>query len=99
MDTHLVWRLTDAGRDGLATLPQRAARLRAVAGFLDAHSAVFQDAVTEAFDHGADTLRKLEERGYAQRAKEVSTPEDVPLAVRPGPPLNADQQIAVDRIG
>jgi primosomal protein N' (replication factor Y) (superfamily II helicase) len=86
----VVWSLTELGRnEGLAKLPARAVRLRAIVEALSTGG--------EMTAAPAD-LRKLEARGYVVQTKRMPARESVTSAPRKGPTLNDAQHEAVQRI-
>jgi primosomal protein N' (replication factor Y) (superfamily II helicase) len=95
----VVWSLTESGRREAPTqLKARAVRLRAIIEALTRSGELTASELASETGSTADTLRKLEARGYIAPSKRIPAAEPATSGARGGPPLNAAQQEAVRRI-
>lgn len=94
-DTHAwAWRLTEAGATARPGL--RAGKPRRLADLLDQHHELDEDRLDDLLDDWRSAARALAKRGHAERAA-VPAVAHAPTP-QPGPPLNDEQQAAVDAI-
>jgi primosomal protein N' (replication factor Y) len=98
----VVWSLTELGRsEALTQLKANAVRLRAVIEALARSGEMAAAELASEADSTADSLRKLEARGYIAQSQRVATEPAGTASVtgaRSGPPLNDAQHEAVQRI-
>jgi primosomal protein N' (replication factor Y) (superfamily II helicase) len=97
----IVWSLTELGRnEALTQLKTNAVRLRAIVEALARAGEMTAAEIASAADSTADSLRKLEARGYVARSQRAATglAAQTTSAARGGPPLNDAQREAVERI-
>jgi primosomal protein N' (replication factor Y) len=88
-----AWQLTEAGYTGLPGL-RTGSRPARLAGLLAA-APIDEDRLDDLLEGWREAARSLSKRGHAER---VALPPPPLGAIRPGPPLNAEQQEAVDAI-
>ena len=99
LSEEIVWQLTESGRErALTELPVRAARMRAVVERLGGTGEVSHDALVLADPTVGAVLRKLAQRGYAQRRRREVHVQRTNGAVRGGPVLAEAQRSAVARV-
>ncbi|WP_363799997.1 primosomal protein N' [Lysobacter firmicutimachus] len=94
-DTHAwAWCATEAGAAGRGRL--RAGKPRRLADLLHDHGTLDEDRLDNLLEGWRDAARSLAKRGHAERVA-VAAATQVPVP-RPGPPLNDEQQTAVDAV-
>jgi len=94
-DTHAwAWRLTEAGATARPGL--RAGKPRRLSDLLDEHGELDEDRLDDLLDDWRSAARALAKRGHAERLAVPATAHAP--APQPGPPLNDEQQAAVDAI-
>lgn len=94
-DTHAwAWRLTEAGATARPGL--RAGKPRRLSDLLDEHGELDEDRLDDLLEDWRSAARALAKRGHAERVA-VPAVAHAP-APQPGPPLNDEQQAAVDSI-
>jgi primosomal protein N' (replication factor Y) len=96
----LAWRITDAGRAGLAApatrrAPVQARLLAALAAAPDGLGAPELEALAAS---AADALRRLARRGWIERCRAMPRDEPVPTAPEPGPVPTGPQTEAIAAI-
>jgi primosomal protein N' (replication factor Y) (superfamily II helicase) len=94
------WQLTAAGRDSSAgVLLRRSPKMRAALDAITRVGGGTRAELEASAGVSGEILRKLAQRGLAEEVTRViETPASLPHRATPGPQLNADQQIAVERI-